>query len=403
MMKIKLFYNKEPFQNIVTRQEHGVDVWNDKPNSINDSSFYKILNTLGIEYEWSNNADESIVVADIGSLQHRTQQFEDTIQHVANRYKKAIIFSSQEPWQKDVIDRILEYYPNIFLCDTHMPLKNNKIYHERYIPFPSFIPSIVNVEQNIVVKWPDIDFKQNMYLFNCLMFNWRPDKHLLRSILRYLKLEQPQHLTTFRLPENVTQDHKNRVTSLLNDAPNQKIIDIALDGLETFPNQEAPSDTEVILQPYNRSFDETFRVWPKYFMDTSVLSVVCESFSGTLDQSGPYISEKSLYPLLNGHPMLAFAEQHFHSYLEEYGFELHHEIFDYTFDAKESPTKRAIYLLSQFKERDWGELETQINPFNSVTRQICRHNQYMLNNRSSKLWTKLKQNMENNLQRYLEL
>ena len=82
---------------------------------------------------------------------------------------------------------------------------------------------------------------------------------------------------------------------------------------------------------YNRTFDETFRVWPKYFMDTSVFSLVCESFSGTLDQSGPYISEKSLYPLLNGHPMLAFAEQNFHSYLTDYGFELHNEIFDYTF------------------------------------------------------------------------
>ena len=48
MMKIKLFYNKEPYQNILTKQEHGVDVWNDLPNNINDSSFYKILNILGI-------------------------------------------------------------------------------------------------------------------------------------------------------------------------------------------------------------------------------------------------------------------------------------------------------------------------------------------------------------------
>ena len=46
MMKIKLFYNKEPYQNILTKQEHGVDVWNDLPNNINDSSFYKILNIL---------------------------------------------------------------------------------------------------------------------------------------------------------------------------------------------------------------------------------------------------------------------------------------------------------------------------------------------------------------------
>ena len=403
MMKIKLFYNKEPYQNILTKQEHGVDVWNDLPNNINDSSFYKILNILGIEYEWSNDPDNSIVVADIGSLQHNTQQFEDTIQFVANRYNKAIIFSSQEPWQKDIIDKISEYYPNIFLSDTHMPLKGDKIYHERYIPFPSFIPSIVNIEQNIIVKWPDIDYKQNMHLFNCLMFNWRPDKHLLRTILRYLKLEGPQHFTTFRLPEKVTTDHKNRLITLLQDAPNQKIIDIALDGLENFTNQEPPENIEVSLQPYNRTFDETFRVWPKYFMDTSVFSLVCESFSGTLDQSGPYISEKSLYPLLNGHPMLAFAEQNFHSYLTDYGFELHNEIFDYTFDSIKSPSNRALHLLNQFKNTDWGILEQKVNPYNSTTRQICRHNQYLLNNRSSKLWKKLEHNMKTNLQRYLDL
>ena len=62
MMKIKLFYNKEPYQNILTKQEHGVDVWNDLPNNINDSSFYKILNILGIEYEWSNDPDNSCLL-----------------------------------------------------------------------------------------------------------------------------------------------------------------------------------------------------------------------------------------------------------------------------------------------------------------------------------------------------
>ena len=101
--------------------------------------------------------------------------------------------------------------------------------------------------------------------------------------------------------------------------------------------------------------------------------------------------------------MLAFAEQNFHSYLTDYGFELHNEIFDYTFDSIKSPSNRALHLLNQFKNTDWGILEQKVNPYNSTTRQICRHNQYLLNNRSSKLWKKLEHNMKTNLQRYLDL
>ena len=108
---IKLYYNKYPYKNIVNREQDGVDVWNDLPNNPQDSSFYKVLNSLGIEYQWSDNPNDSIVIADVGSLHHRTPEFDRVIEHVANSYKKAIILSTQEPWQKDTIDKILGLYP----------------------------------------------------------------------------------------------------------------------------------------------------------------------------------------------------------------------------------------------------------------------------------------------------
>jgi len=388
---IKLYYNTEPYKNIVSREQDSVDVWNDLPNNPQDSSFYKVLNSLGIEYEWSDNPDDSIVIADVGSLHHRTPEFEQVIDKVANTYKKAIILSTQEPWQKDTIDKFLGLYPNIMLSDCHYPLTNANIYHDRYIPFQYYFTSISNTEQNIVIKYPDIDYKEHVYLFNCLMFNWRPDKHILRTALKYYNLED--NLITFR-HEN-PEDKIEQIQKLIDHSNNEKFKQHALTW---FDNNELPYE-EVFLQPGNRRFDQTFRVWPKIIFDQSVLSLVCESFSGTEIQAGPYVTEKSLYPLLNGHPLIVFGEKDYYKYLTEYGFEIHDELFDYSFDDLDSPVDRALQITEQLTHFDL-DLNKKINPFNSVTRQKTRSNQYLLNNRSSKLWQKLREDMNTNIERY---
>jgi hypothetical protein len=86
----------------------------------------------------------------------------------------------------------------------------------------------------------------------------------------------------------------------------------------------------------------------------------------------------------------------------DYGFKIHDEIFDYSFDNLDSPVDRAIHITEQFTHLDL-ELDKKINPYDSVTRQTTRHNQYLLNNRSSSLWTKLKEEMIDNIKRYMEL
>jgi len=73
-----------------------------------------------------------------------------------------------------------------------------------------------------------------------------------------------------------------------------------------------------------------------------------------------------------------------------------------SFDNLDSPVDRAIHITEQFTHLDL-ELDKKINPYDSVTRQTTRHNQYLLNNRSSSLWTKLKEEMIDNIKRYMEL
>lgn len=388
---IKLYYNKYPYKNIVNKEQDGVDVWNDLPNNPQDSSFYKVLNSLGIEYEWSNDPDNSIVIADVGSLHHRTLEFEKVVEKIATTYSKPIILSTQEPWQKDTIDYYLNKHSNILMSDCHYPLQDGKIYHKRYIPFQYYFTSITNTEQNIVVKYPDIDYKEHIYLFNCLMYNWRPDKHILRTAIRYHNLDD--NLLTYRYENKIEQ-----IKTITEHSNNNKFKDLAL---TEFDNNELPYE-DVTLQPGNRNFDQRFRVWPKAIFDQSILSLVCESFSGTETQAGPYVTEKSLYPFLNGHPLIVFGEKHYYKYLMDYGFKIHDEIFDYSFDNLDSPVDRAIHITEQFTHLDL-ELDKKINPYDSVTRQTTRHNQYLLNNRSSSLWTKLKEEMIDNIKRYMEL
>ena len=391
---IKLYYNKYPYKNIVNREQDGVDVWNDLPNNPQDSSFYKVLNSLGIEYQWSDNPDDSIVIADVGSLHHRTPEFDKVIEHVANSYKKAIILSTQEPWQKDTIDKILGLYPNIMLSDCHYPLANANIYHDRYIPFQYYFTSISNIEQNIVIKYPDIDYKEHVYLFNCLMFNWRPDKHILRTALRYSNIED--NLITFR-HENC-KDKIDQIKRFVEHSDNERFKS---EALTRFDDSNLPFD-DIVLQPNKRQFDQTFRAWPKRIFDQSVFSLVCESFSGTETQAGPYVTEKSLYPLLNGHPLIVFGEKDYYKYLTSYGFVIHDELFNYNFDSEPDPIARSIFITEQIKGMNI-DIQHKINPYNAVTRQKARHNQYLLNNRASTLWRKLKQEMTTNIQRYLDL
>ena len=85
--------------NLITSKD-GADVWNDLDGNHTDIQY--VLNVLGIKYNWSDQERDSIPIINVGSLHHKSEQFNNIIKDSAERYNKCIILSTQEPWQKDL-------------------------------------------------------------------------------------------------------------------------------------------------------------------------------------------------------------------------------------------------------------------------------------------------------------
>lgn len=74
----------------------------------------------------------------------------------------------------------------------------------------------------------------------------------------------------------------------------------------------------------------------------------CQLVSETTDRAY-FISEKTIMPLCAGKPFLVASRQGFHKLLQDLGFELYDEIFDYSFDAVADEDKRYELLVDNIK------------------------------------------------------
>ena len=107
-------------------------------------------------------------------------------------------------------------------------------------------------------------------------------------------------------------------------------------------------------QPKRLFLDQTFDdpgpiVWdwlPKEYSQ-SFMSIVGESLD-----SWPGASEKTAVPLMFNKPFLIAGGSHSHRHLEDMGFKLYDEIFDYSFDKIPNLNKRIESLVEQVVELD---------------------------------------------------
>ena len=107
-------------------------------------------------------------------------------------------------------------------------------------------------------------------------------------------------------------------------------------------------------QPKRLFLDQTFDdpgpiVWdwlPKEYSQ-SFMSIVGESLD-----SWPGASEKTAVPLMFNKPFLIAGGAHSHRHLEDMGFKLYDEIFDYSFDKISNLNKRMEALVEQVVELD---------------------------------------------------
>ena len=85
-MTTNLYYNKQIGKNLVSRKD-GADVWNDDNDGLHTDIHY-VLNILGIKYKWTDSLNDSIPVVNVGSLHHRSDNFDNILWKSANKYKK---------------------------------------------------------------------------------------------------------------------------------------------------------------------------------------------------------------------------------------------------------------------------------------------------------------------------
>lgn len=390
---IKLYYNNKPERNLAELQ-YGKNhlVWKITDWNKNPTSFYQLLNALGIDYEWSNNPTDSIVVADLGSIDF-TNMLDNKVEELCNKYNKVLLFTSQEPWEYDRIVQLIEKFDNLYIMDC-------TTYHDvdldRYLPFPSLIPLTVSTERcNTHIYTNGRDDNRNVFLlYNCMMYKWRANKHFLYHALDYVN-KLGDGIVTFRSPQGHGQ-----IINGEKDVFSQVDHDDCRKGLpEDFKNKLLESQSFKInktLEHYHINdshIDIDFRYWPEEVFDRTAFSLVCESESGS-SNTVPFVTEKFIYPVLNGHPVFTYGHQNFNAMIKELGFALHEEVFNFDFDSMESHPLRAFEMVKQL--RDMKSMTVRDLEFDY---EVCRHNKHLINNRGSSLWITMRETM----QTYLEV
>ena len=63
---------------------------------------------------------------------------------------------------------------------------DGKQYHERYKPFPFMMCRMGSMPSNTMLIYPNLSYGMASTKFNCLMYNWRLEKHITMSYL-YVK------------------------------------------------------------------------------------------------------------------------------------------------------------------------------------------------------------------------
>ena len=89
------------------------------------------------------------------------------------------------------------------------------------------------------------------------------------------------------------------------------------------------------------------------------INLVSETFNEPLENGDIDISEKTTYPLLMAKPFLVAGPVNFHKHLQDLGFELYTEIFDYSFDSIEKYEDRVdamIKMVSELRNESYDEL-----------------------------------------------
>jgi hypothetical protein len=427
-MKLKIYYDRGIGQNIISREQHNNLVWANTFLEYETTDIHNMLDVLGIDYEWSNDPNDSIAFANLGSCPPESSIFVSTCAYLSDKFKKCIVYTSQEPWRFEHITKLINAFDNLFFMDASTPLKDTVV-HERYIPFMGFMCRQVSIPTQITVAWPDRPRRGMVPIkkFNCLMNQWRPEKHMVMSLLNYYhkKATENNFVSYNTIPSSDLDGYPIEQAiagfeHILDDSNDDDFKEYALRGIaeNPFPVRELPNDVRMTYQHEWRvsdTFSTSFRVHPPYCYTNTYVSLVCESANG-VEPGGvvpggkpdyshfaarQFITEKSILPMMNEHLFLAYAGYGFYDTLEELGFRCYDEVFDYSFDFNSNRVERAKSVVDQVVNTSMNTYHTTLGN-NSETYKKILHNKKNLFNRNSQLWQIIRNNFEQNIQRFMD-
>ena len=419
MTTIKILYKDIPGQNLVS-SSMGTRVWN--RGGADKNSFLPLLDLLGMSYTFSTDKD-SIPIVDIGSLDPGSTKFYDICDKVSNDYKKSIVVTTQEPWTVENINTLTEKYSNIMFVDSSTP--SDQIVNNRYAGFPAFLCRSLSPRLHITLcSGDDIDYSSPYKLYSCLLARWKFEKHLMFSLLSYNNLLNDGFVTYRSLfdveDDELTQKHLLSEQQIKNfedsvdfvlQSFSEKVRHHAKLGIRNFTKHTLGNDLYIDEgQHWNQSsnlkwFYPIVRGQPRYIFERSCFSLICETFSSFEDKNfrKAYISEKTMVPIMNGHPWLVYGDVDFYSTMQHYGFEVHDELFDLGYDSEDNNTARLKGIEKNMLRLNFDAVREFTTNLSSETHKRIRHNRYNTFNTGSTLWCNLRKDMNQIFERFRNL
>ena len=175
-----------------------------------------------------------------------------------------------------------------------------------------------------------LSFTEFKYDYIYMTLHPKPHRCLMMDMLAKYDLHQHGALSWREFDKTVPRDQvpDNILDSEFSKYPWQYWTPKRL-FLDQVTDKAEPCDFDILPKEYSESF----------------MQLVGESIF-----TGPnLISEKTVVPLLFNKPFLSLSSKHFHRSIEDLGFKLYDEIFDYTFDELDNVEDRVEGIISNIK------------------------------------------------------
>jgi len=385
-------------------------------------TFRYILNSVGLDCDYTYNKTDthSLRIIDIGSY-HNWEILAIKASVFFNGLP-FILYSSQEPCVE--VASICNQVPNCYIMDMSygIPL------HERHIPFPSFFTRLINNFFNVNINYHTINIKHDFYksfIFNNLKFRSDAIKTITQFFLTHCEgildkgivtySRDKGHISSLAMTDKKWDEFRRGYKNTFQDRTKMDIlknyngnVNIDIDSLlseECFNNflsrvNDITLNNWALNYQGDTPFNNRRRYHPIWVYNKSYFSMITESTSAN---GVVCFSEKSIYPIMMGHPFIIDSKQQglFYRSLTDLGFELFDEILEYPeypINDHDHEMSALINCVNNIQNFNVSGYKRNIE---SITKKSAHNRSNMLNTHST-LWKKLRKIMLENLEKYFD-